>query len=139
MAMRWRIYYADGSTFDSSQGEHEDAPPFGVICIVYPNDLVGRIIMHGWDWYYWVPGDGQHCQPRSPRTGQWWGSDIYGVLDRLLHNLPLCALKQGRNASNERYRQIMAAADKDPDFPPRSGKLAGERPLRSAKIAGEQS
>lgn len=126
MTMHWRIYYADGSTFDSNQGEHEDAPPFGVICIVYPNDLVGRIIMHGWDWYYWVT-----------EVGQWWGSDIYGVLDRLLHNLPLCALKQGRNASNERYRQMMTAADKDPDFPPRSGKLAGERPPRSGKLAGE--
>ena len=127
MTIRWRIYYDDGSTFDS-QGGCEDAPPFGVICIIYPDDLVGRKIMHGWDWYYWVP-----------EAGQWWGSDIYGVLDRLLHNLPLRALKQGRNASNERYRQIMAAADKDPDFPPRSGKLAGERPLRSAKITGEQS
>lgn len=126
--IHWRIYYSDGSTFDSNQGRCEDAPPFGIICIIYPNDLVGRIIMHGWDWYYWVPED-----------GQWWGSDIYGVLDRLLHNLPLRALKQGRNVSSKRYGQIMTSADKDPDFPPRSGKLAGERPLRSAKLAREQS
>jgi hypothetical protein len=31
----WRIYYADGSTFDSTMGKWADAPPFGVQCIVY--------------------------------------------------------------------------------------------------------
>lgn len=31
----WRIYYADGSTFDSKQGSWADAPPFGVQCIVW--------------------------------------------------------------------------------------------------------
>jgi len=31
----WRIYYADGSTFDSTQGTWADAPPFGVQCIVW--------------------------------------------------------------------------------------------------------
>jgi hypothetical protein len=31
----WRIYYADGSTFDSSMGTWADAPRFGVECVVY--------------------------------------------------------------------------------------------------------
>lgn len=115
--IKWRIYYANGDTFDNSRGEKKDAPPFGVVCIVYPDDLVGRVIMHGFDWYYWVPGH-----------EQWWGSDIYGVLDRLLHNLPLYALKQGRSVSNQEYSSIMTTADKDPDFPPKSGKRAGEQP-----------
>lgn len=113
--MDWRIYYGDGSSFDSSEGSPLDAPSYGIICAVYPDELVGRAIMHGWDWYYWV-------------NGQWWGSDIYGVLDRMLHNLPLQALKQGRNVSNQVYRKIMTTADKDPDFPPKSGKLSKERP-----------
>lgn len=117
MKVTWRIYYSDETTFSSDQGTPQGAPAFGVICIIYPDSLVGRAIMHGWDWYYWVEDD-----------KQWWGSDIYGVLDRLLHNLPLHALKQGRNVSNESYRRIMTAADKDPDFPPKSGKLAKERP-----------
>jgi len=29
----WRIYYADGSTFDNTQGNPEDAPTTGVIAI----------------------------------------------------------------------------------------------------------
>jgi hypothetical protein len=31
----WRVFYADGSTFDSTQGSWADAPPFGVVCVVY--------------------------------------------------------------------------------------------------------
>lgn len=31
----WRIYYADGSTFDSTQGSWAEAPPFGVQCVVW--------------------------------------------------------------------------------------------------------
>ena len=31
----WKIYYADKSTFDSTQGTWAEAPPFGVECIVY--------------------------------------------------------------------------------------------------------
>lgn len=31
----WRIYYADGSTFDSTMGKWADAPPFGVQCVVW--------------------------------------------------------------------------------------------------------
>jgi hypothetical protein len=31
----WRIYYADGSTFDSTMGRWADAPAFGVQCVVY--------------------------------------------------------------------------------------------------------
>lgn len=40
---RWTIFYADGSTFTSEQGTWAEAPPFGVICIVYyrPNGRTG--------------------------------------------------------------------------------------------------
>lgn len=31
----WRITYADGSTFDSTQGTWAEAPPFGLHCVVY--------------------------------------------------------------------------------------------------------
>ena len=115
--VNWRIYYSDGSIFDNSMGDPDDAPAFGVICIPQPDELVGRTIMHGWDWYYFIPED-----------QQWWGSDIYGVLDRLLHRLPVIALLQGRSVSNQIYTQIHDRADKDPDFPPKSGRRQYEAP-----------
>jgi hypothetical protein len=31
----WRIHYADGSTFDSTQGTLAEAPAFGVACVTY--------------------------------------------------------------------------------------------------------
>lgn len=116
--MDWRIYYDDGSTFDSGQGTPQDAPALGVICIVYPDELVGRVIMHRFDWYYWVADDEQ----------QWWGSDIHGLTDRLIHNLPTEAVKEGRSVSHRYFREIITKADKDPDFPPKSGKNIGEKP-----------
>ncbi len=117
MATPWKIFYSDKPPFDNTMGNPGDAPAYGIICIVFPDELVGRIIMHGWDWYYWVPSE-----------QQWWGSDIHGLLDRLLHNLETDAVKQGRNVSNKMYGEIIGLADKDPDFPPKSGYLKKESP-----------
>lgn len=116
-ATEWRIYYDNGTTCDSRSRDPESAPSFGVVVIAFPDPVVGRVLMHGWDWYYWVPTE-----------GQWWGSDIHGLLDRLLHNLPLQAVKQGRNVSNLQYAEIMGRARDDPDFPVKSAERAGEHP-----------
>lgn len=113
----WRIYYDDGSTFSSEDGSPEDAPAFGAVVIVFPDEEVGRVIMHGWDWYYWVPED-----------GTWWGADIYGLLDRLLHRIDCRALLQGRNMLNTEYLALFKRASEDPDFPLKSAKRSGERP-----------
>ncbi len=49
----WRIYYADGSTFDSSMGGPEDAPVENVQIIAELRD--GRRIAHSLaeDYYIW--------------------------------------------------------------------------------------
>ena len=115
--IKWRIYYDNGDTFDSDNGSPEDAPSFGVICIVQPNELCGRTVTHGYDWYYY-------------RTDieEWWQSCLHGLLDGLLHNHPICAVKQGRNAPDNVYRSIIRAATEDKDFPVKSGKIRGEHP-----------
>lgn len=114
--MDWRIFYSDGSTFDSTQGRSGDAPAFGIVCIVSPNDLVGREILHGHDFYYWIP-------PADGIPGYWSGGDARGVFDRLLFRLPFVALLEGRNVRRDVFLNIMSIADKDKDFPPSSGKL----------------
>lgn len=116
--VRWKIFYSDRSTFDSTQGDPSKSPKMGIICIVYPDELVGRVIMHKWDFYYW-----------HPIEMQWWGTDIFGVvLDLFMDDQPHKAGRSGRNASNKNYQEIMAAADKDPDFPPKSGRRISESP-----------
>lgn len=116
-AVAWRIYYADGSTFDSTMGSPVQAPSFGVIAIPFPDEMVGRVVMHGWDWYYW-----------RLDHWQWWGSDIHGLLDNLLHNAPITAVKQGRNIHNKEFAEIFGRASKDPDFPIKSAERKGEHP-----------
>ena len=106
--MLWRIYYADGSTFDDSQGAADDAPPFGVVCIVQADPDTGRSIMHGWDWYYFNDTEG--------RAPLWWGADTLGIHDRLLHRLPMRGVLLGRTVSVDQFRHLMRAADADPDF-----------------------
>lgn len=115
--MDWRIYYGDGSTFDSTQGEPEDAPAFDFQCVVQPDPRVGRTVMAGWDWYYY-----------RVDIGEWWGSDIHGLLDLLLHRFPIKAVCQGRHSYNPVYTEIIKKASEDPDFEPKSGRVEKEHP-----------
>lgn len=114
---KWRIYYSDESTFDWTMGTPEQAPSFGIICIVQPSETAGRTIVSGYDWYYWCPD-----------IEEWWQSDIHGLTDRLCHNLPTTAVKQGRSAPDPVYTRIIERAILDPDFPPKNAKLRRERP-----------
>jgi len=41
MAVNWRIYYDDGSTFSNEDGSLQDAPAFGVQAVVCDPDLWG--------------------------------------------------------------------------------------------------
>ena len=115
----WRIYYDDGSVFDSSNGEPEDAPSFGVLCIVFPDNDHGRLVMQGWDWLYYHEVE-----------GNWWGADIHGLLDGLLHNKPIRAVKQGRNAPALVWREVLNRATNDLDFPIKSASSKRERPFQ---------
>ena len=104
--MDWRIYYGDGSTFDSDMGAPADAPPVGVICICQ-RDLTPPHqpeVVKGDNYYYWSP------------AMQWQGSCRDGVIDRSLEREPTEALKQGRRLSRVDYAAIMNAAYADPDF-----------------------
>ena len=118
--IEWRIYYDDLTTFDSTQGTPEEAPSHGIICIVQPDESGGRMVLCGWDWYYY-----------NPEGGSFWGSDVHGLLDRLLHNIPTRAVKIGRMVTSEKFHAIRNKALVDEDFPPRSGAIVKrERPFQ---------
>jgi hypothetical protein len=104
----WRIYYDDGSTFSSLDGEPHEAPPRGFICVVGYDDKNGRYILAQWDHYYY-----------DKEADQWWGCDIHGLIDRLCMNR-IYAYKLGRTVTSTEYQKIMDSADKDPDFPRRA-------------------
>lgn len=67
----WRIYYADGSTFDSTRGRWADAPPFGVECIVYYHADERKTIYGGRD-----NGDiYEHAGEDGIKMGLWMDSE----------------------------------------------------------------
>ena len=113
--MDWRIYYDDGSTFDSSQGEPEDAPGFGIALIVAQNSQVGRVLLQGFDFVYW-------------NGTNWAGCDFFGLVDRLAHRLPTRAVSVGRMIETHIWGEIYERAKADPDFPRKSGKIPHEHP-----------
>ena len=65
MKLLWRIYYADGSTYDSTQGTPDTAPSIGVICIKHFIENEWRISAFV-DYYLWEQGS------------EWWGADQSG-------------------------------------------------------------
>ena len=103
--MNWRIYYDDGSTFDSTMGEPHEAPAHGfVVAVGYHGGK--RYMMQGWDHYRW-----------DRETGQWWGMDLFGVFDRLRFNKEIYAYKEGRTIDKLRWQDMLNRAHHDPDFP----------------------
>lgn len=103
----WRIYYEDGSTWSDLDGDEYDAPPVGVVCIVQPCPVRDRVIITGWNWYYF-------CAEPDARW-RWWGSNESGMHDQFMwHGRHRRALKMGRHAQD--YEEILIRAAKDPDF-----------------------
>lgn len=99
----WRIYYGDGSTFDSSQGSPLHAPALNVQCIVQPDPDVGRHVVSKFAYYWW--------------DGEWYGGDLFGLHDYLMRPGPK-TVKFGRTVSNAEYRAVVRRAAADPDFTP---------------------
>jgi len=99
---KWTAYYDDGGIVSSNDCAPKSLPPFGLICIVQKKPDEPRNIMHGWDWYYWHPSD-----------RQWWGCDLPGLIDRLLHRLPVEAVLMGRTVSVAQFNETMTKADAD--------------------------
>lgn len=68
---RWRIYYADGSTYSERDGALEDAPAWGVLVIAEVNLTDGRHTVSNGDYYVWDDrGAGPH----------WWECNETGLL-----------------------------------------------------------
>ena len=64
----WRIYYADGSVFDSTMGTWAEAPPFGAQCVVW-YVVDGRKMIHSGKDVYAYEGD---CDAAEPcKMGLW--------------------------------------------------------------------
>lgn len=130
--MRWKLWYGDRSTYDSTQGDWQSAPAWNAQVLGTEDDYVGRELDGGKYFLLWWPGA---TEP--------WGVDAVGLYDYLRHiqhpeaNKPLSmvdftrlvavGVKFGRSLDNHVYRAIMAAASLDTFLPQKTGTLSHER------------
>jgi hypothetical protein len=70
----WTVFYADGSTFDSTQGSWAECPPFGVHAVVYFTPEGVADVSDGLD-IYWFMGEEAGGQPW--KMGLWTDGDTY--------------------------------------------------------------
>jgi hypothetical protein len=109
--LHWRIYYHDPeaedyfSTYSNQDGEPDDAPVYGVICIVQP--------MSGGRWRDVVVQGDYYAVDEE---GKWIGMDDNGIADRDANNIPYSALKEGRWINTDRFNEIYSRAFNDVDF-----------------------
>ncbi len=106
MTLSWRIYYSDGTTFDSSQGRPEDAPAWGVQCIIQTCPDEGKNLTTRHD-FYWRD------------EGRWVGGDFIGLVDALARNCT--CVRFGRWMPAQRFEMIDRLANEDKDFVTESG------------------
>ena len=102
--MEWRLYYADGSTYDESDGPAHDSPCVGLVCIAQP--------CAGDDWYR-VLTNGDFYLYRADR-GYWTGHDWTGTIAELVedaHNIT--AVRQGKYVTTPLFESLWARARED--------------------------
>jgi len=97
--MNWKIYYADNSTFDSTQGNPEDAPPVGVICIKFLSKEHGWAIVAFNDYYCY-------------RQEEWWVAEAAGFW-QYMFTPGAKIVKFGTTIATFDFQRIMAQARED--------------------------
>ncbi len=112
-ALRWRVWYDDGSSFSDLEGEPHEAPGRGVQVVVQADPRTGRRGISGADYYIWK-GD------------RWFGVDLFGLWD-YLSATGLKVVKFGRYIERSRFEDILRRAEADRGFPLRSAWLPSER------------
>jgi len=114
----WRIYYGDETTFDSTQGNPNDAPTLNIVSIVSMEKKgfkevhdVGRIVFHQWDYYIYRTSIG------------WYG--VKGEVDLLDHLLSsfkdIEVILKARMVELNTFKKIFKRSIEDPDFPRKTG------------------
>jgi hypothetical protein len=104
--LKWRIYYDDGSTFDNLQGTADEAPPFGVQSVVQLTKAGSyRTPLTGLDYYVML------------ESGEWVGSDLTGILDKLINRIPFSGFLVGRWVELTVFHEVTHKAMQDRDFP----------------------
>lgn len=99
MALLWRIYYSDGSTFSNEDGAWEDAPDRDVQVVLFRDAMTGWAVRHGGDYF------------RLAENGAVVAMDETGMIDHVVHELG--AVKQGRMLTQAGFDRVYQQAKAD--------------------------
>lgn len=89
-AVGWRIYYSDGTTFDSTMGEWKDAPVDGVQFVIEYMEDSTKSIHQGEDYYIYK--DSTLMTPNNLRPflvsigfkfGEWTSHDNFSKIQKM--------------------------------------------------------
>ena len=111
--LEWKIWYSDGSTFSNEDGSPDEAIALDVQYIVMADDMVGKYIISGMDYYYY-----EH--------DRWFGCDLFGFFDYIVRTKKV---KFGRSMKNTEFKQLGKKVISDSDFLAKSGWHPHERKL----------
>jgi len=107
MNIQWRIYYADGTTFDSTMGEPWDAPATRVLLITQRHEDPRERPYYQWmdDYYVW-------------KYGRWYAVDygallFYWFIEKYPHRRACLA---GETVDNKTWVETKKKAAEDKDF-----------------------
>ena len=103
--MKWKIWFTDGSSFDSSDGHPEQAPCKDVALMHVEDGRCGRRVLKFMDWYRW-----------DNRAKRWFEGTEFDVLLHLTRNGYVVARRGGYMPEAE-FQKILIEAHED-DFIP---------------------
>ena len=98
----WRVYLADESTFDNTQGGPDDVPRSPrVVCIAQPcAEGTWDIVLVNGDWYVWREDLG--CWTEH--------TDIGALVELIDHAATISAVRCGKYTSKPVYNKLWARA-----------------------------
>lgn len=103
----WRIYYADGSTFDSTIGEPGSAPSYGVQVILIREGRFNRRVLKLGDYYLF-----------RPSLNRWTEHEDAASVIIAAAGEPWVTLICGSYLRESDFEQVLIRAVDDPDFQP---------------------
>lgn len=104
----WCLYYADGTTFSSLDGQPWESPVRPVVCVTDVQLQHSYGPQGLWcEYYLWHDG-----------FTQWWPHTLEGLLYHLVHNAgDIKAVRQGRRQFDQLAQEIMWRAFLDREAP----------------------
>jgi len=105
--IEWIVWYADGTSFTSEDGEPHEAPRWGAVVVGQLSKDHGRILWSNKDYFFW-------------EDGEWLEADYLGLIDYLTRPGKEKVVLIGRLVKMKQFHELYNSAVNDPRLPPKT-------------------